>query len=212
MPLTILSLDQPFKTGIMNEEIWKDIPGYETYYQASNQGRVRSIDRYIMCFGDRVGMMKGRILKPKKNKYGYLRVNLSVNQKVKCCNIHKLVALTFIPNPENKDQINHWNGIKTDNNVDNICWATSQENNLHAHRVLHIRCSGTDRCGVKNPNSKPVVKCLLNGNIVEEYPCIEWAAKSINYSRESILKSITQGCMLQRDLGFIWKFKNQIYE
>jgi len=118
------------------KEIWKDIKGYENYYQISNKGRVRSLDttyekivkgKRVKCF------YKGRILKPAKMKKGYLSLRLGsyLNHKEKFL-IHRLVAQAFIPNPKCKKTVNHINAIKTDNRVENLEWATHRENNVHA--------------------------------------------------------------------------------
>lgn len=104
------------------EEIWKPIPEYEEYYEVSSLGRVRRI-------------RTGRILKNHIDSYGYLVVGLHVHSKQKTCFVHRLVAMTFIPNPENKPQVNHINGIKTDNCSTNLEWATSSENMRHAYNT-----------------------------------------------------------------------------
>ena len=96
-------------------ERWKQIDGYD--YEVSDQGNVRN-------------MRTGKILKPKKHG-GYLRVGLYKNGKEKNCFIHRLVAETFIPNPENKATVNHINEIKTDNRVVNLEWATMNEQVHH---------------------------------------------------------------------------------
>ena len=89
-----------------NKEIWVPIKGYDGLYEVSDQGRVRSI-----------GYGKQRILKPKRNKGGYLRVNLYKNLAVKMCYVHRLVTQAFIHNPANLPQVNHKDEDKTNNKV-----------------------------------------------------------------------------------------------
>ena len=110
------------------KEVWKDIKGWEGRYQVSNLGRVRSLDyTYKQSHGYRT--REGMILKSSLKENGYARVSLGRNnQKL----IHRLVAETFIPNPENKRTVNHKDGNKQNNCVDNLEWATHQENNIHA--------------------------------------------------------------------------------
>lgn len=112
----------------MEVEIWKDIEGYEGFYQISNLGRTRSVDR-IDSSGNR---RKGRIRKPHFTKFGYALVNLCKEGKVKHFLVHRLVAIAFIPNSENKEQVNHIDGNKKNNRLDNLEWATRSENVLHA--------------------------------------------------------------------------------
>lgn len=103
-------------------EIWKDIEGYEGLYQISNLGRVKSFKRYS----------EGKILKARKVTKGYLQVTLLKNGKGKNKKVHRLVAQAFIMNPNNCPQVNHINGNKTDNTVQNLEWVTNKENVQHA--------------------------------------------------------------------------------
>lgn len=104
----------------MSEEIWRDITGYEGLYQVSNCGRVKSFYH------------GGRILK-QSLKRGYMFVELYLNTNGKIHIVHRLVAQAFIPNPLNKLEVNHINGIKTDNRVENLEWVTRSENEQHAY-------------------------------------------------------------------------------
>ena len=119
------------------EEIWKDVVGYEGYYQVSNLGRVRSLDR--IAFNGR--KIKGKILSTKVNTPPYYpRVSLSVNGKMKLVQVHRLVAQAFVynPDPEHKTQVGHKDESRTNNRADNLEWVTPKENSnmpLHRKRV-----------------------------------------------------------------------------
>lgn len=113
-------------------EIWKPIRGYEGSYEVSNLGNVRSLDRKYRGsnqFGSSfIFTKKGKLLKPKKRKDGYLSVALCNKQKAKHISIHRLVALTFLSNPNNYPVINHKDEDKTNNNVNNLEWCTQSYN------------------------------------------------------------------------------------
>lgn len=130
-------------------EIWKSVVGYEGFYEVSNMGRVRSLDRK----NSRGSRVKGRYLKYKKTSRGYLSLQLCG----KDCLIHRLVAKAFIPNPENKPQVNHIDGNKENNCIENLEWCTSSENNKHRYSSgLH------NQDGVKNPASKFTEEDIIN--------------------------------------------------
>ncbi|KHS77025.1 hypothetical protein QT13_01935 [Pectobacterium brasiliense] len=106
----------------------KDIPGYEGIYSITPEGKVWSNER-VDSFGRQV---KGKWLKPAIHTKGYMQVTLFSDGVRRVQTIHRLVAKTFIPNPKGKLEVNHINGIKLDNRVENLEWATSTDNNRHA--------------------------------------------------------------------------------
>ncbi len=121
------------------KEIWHPVAGFETHYEVSNLGRVRSIERYANN-GHNNGLRKlrSRVLKPSVGKAGYPLVTFSVDNIQSSHNIHRLVARAFIPNESNKPQVNHKDGDKTNNRVDNLEWATCSENMKHAYGELGV--------------------------------------------------------------------------
>lgn len=112
-------------------EIWKDVKNFSGLYKISNLGRVYSVK-------------SKRIMQNRPNKIrGYVLVSISFDGIVKKIPVHRLVAEAFIPNPEKKPEVNHIDGNKANNNVENLEWATKSENILHSKRILHRK--GRDR-------------------------------------------------------------------
>lgn len=118
-------------------EQWRDIGGYEGSYQISDLGRVKSLSRIIWNGQPKLPRrLRERILRPIKSNTGYLNVKLCSGGFTSTMQIHQIVAATFIPNPNNKSQVNHRNGVKTDNRATNLEWHSALENTNHARSVL----------------------------------------------------------------------------
>lgn len=113
---------------------WHPIKGYKGYY-ISLCGRIKSIDRVIKTKSGKTCFIKGRDITVRKNNFGYLDTRLYKNGKKTSAFIHRLLAMTFIPNPLNKKYVNHINGIKADNRIENLEWASASENSKHAHAM-----------------------------------------------------------------------------
>jgi len=126
-------------------EIWKDVDGYENYYRVSNNGKVLSVIK-----------SKHIILKQRVTKYGYCAVNIRNEQNKRNVSVHRIVAIAFIPNPENKREVNHKDGIKTNNSIENLEWVTRSENCYHSYKTgLRIpTMSGVDRYNSRYMNKK----------------------------------------------------------
>lgn len=113
-------------------EIWKDVIGYEGIYQVSNLGRIKRISNNHLC---NIKYQGEYYLKPLDNGKGYLRMKLSNNGHSKRVMLHRIIAEAFINNPENKKVINHINGNKKDNRIENLEWCTQSYNCLHSVKM-----------------------------------------------------------------------------
>lgn len=142
-----------------NNEIWKSIEGYEGLYEVSNFGRIKSLPRYVILGNGKMceRLIDEKILEQKTTtKFGYKKVSLNKNKKQKTFVIHRLVASAFIPNPENKPQVNHKDGVKTNNNLENLEWVTASENQIHALKLgLVVPKRGKDHYLYNNPKANP---------------------------------------------------------
>ena len=123
----------------MTEEIWRPVVGYEGLYEVSSYGRVRSVDRYVKSKSESYRLTKGKVLSGSITKDGYVRCLIKVNGVGRSYFAHRLVAETFIPNPDNLPQINHKDEDKRNNRVDNLEWCTAKYNMNYGSRQERYR-------------------------------------------------------------------------
>lgn len=184
-------------------EVWKDIKGYEGYYQVSNLGRVKSLDRYVATTGNPSGqrLLKGRIKKQNdwnaKNGGSYYAVVLSKNNISVRCSVHRLVAEAFIPNPDNLPCINHKDENKYHNNVENLEWCTIEYNNNY----------GTARERGCTKTKKVVLKFDLDGVLLKKYEGLGIASKEENVSKGNLENVCTHRNGKQTINGFIYMYE-----
>jgi hypothetical protein len=116
----------------MDEIVWKDVKGFESHYEASNTGLIRRKAGQTIYKDGRIARFSQTVLKHGYNKKGYAKVYLSVGSKKYSKSVHRLIAETFIDNPEKKQTVNHIDCNKLNNRVDNLEWMTNKENMRHA--------------------------------------------------------------------------------
>lgn len=163
----------------IKREIWMDIEDYKGHYQVSNLGKVRSLDRTNKHSENKIRMIKGRLLKIQINnkRNGYCEISLHKEGFEKRYKIHRLVAIAFIPNPNNKKEVNHIDGNKSNNCVENLEWVTSIENIKHAWDN-----------GLSNSNHrKKKIVCLESGII---FNSVNEASIMLNCDRRSIFRQL----------------------
>ena len=174
--------------------MWRIIDGYEDY-EVSDKGEVRRI-RYADT-GNSAKYKLPFYLKGSIDKDGYIRYALSKNSKSKSCFAHRLVATAFIENPMNKEQINHINGIKSDNRIENLEWCTSSENIRHRIDVLSVRLTN-------NRRSKPVVQLDFQGKLIAKYPSAKEAKRQTGFSQGHISECCRGEIPYYH--GYVWKY------
>ena len=167
-------------------EIWKDIPGYEGYYQISNFGRIKSLARGKR-FNEKIRVMR-------RQNNGYLYAVLSANNKRKTVRPHRLVALCFLENTHKRKTVNHKDFNKSNNHVDNLEWNTIQENITHA-------------CINGKHYRKPILQISLNGTLIREWE----SAYAVQTECGFFSTNISRCCrhLKKTYKNYKWEFKDE---
>lgn len=175
------------------EEIWKDIYGYEELYQVSNLGRVKSLNYNHT--------RKEHILKPRKDKDGYLRINLYKDEKRKTMFVHRLVAQTFIPNDDLfKTQINHKDENKGNNNINNLEWCDATYNSNYG-----TRNERNSKSNINHPKkSKQISQYSLDGVFLKTWESTMQIERETSFAH-SFISACCKG-KYQKAYGCIWKY------
>ena len=191
------------KEGV-NMEVWKDILGYEGLYEVSNYGRVKSFKRF----------KEGKILKTTcRGKTGYYCVNLSKKGESKVINVHRLVAIAFLKKDKKNYQVNHKNGIKSDNRVKNLEWVSASYNIKHAQKILGVK---HNKEGLKLGAEASIKRNLNITNgicIFQNYKdIVDFIKKNDKYKnvKERYIKTHVRSCCLEKQktaYGYEWKYK-----
>lgn len=174
-------------------ETWKQVP-IAPKYEVSTHGNVRN-------------KKTGRVLSACKNIEGYMRLSLRVDDSSITTTVHRLVAMTFIPNPKNKYSVNHKNHVRDDNRLDNLEWATAREQSNHRRK--------TDKRETNIPSSRPIWKCNAEtGERIEKFESIQLASKNVTTAQDgksnisaSARKNEKKGCVIHKAYGFLWEYE-----
>lgn len=202
-------------------EIWKDVKGYEGYYQVSNLGRVKGVERFVRQ-GNSIRHVKERLVKIYRGGHGYLCATLCKDKKSKTITVHRLIAKAFIPNPDNKPEVDHINTNRTDCRLENLRWVTHAENmrnplsqqsiksNSKTHEAL--RKSIKTKIERKRKTApKRVYQFSINREFIAEYESAREASRVTGLTAMTIAE-VSRGGLRGRQScgGYLWSRSKDI--
>lgn len=182
---------------------WRDVAGFEGRYQVSSDGYVRSLPDV----DERGRCMPGVILRPKITEKGYLCVLLDDRKSRR---VHRLVASAFIPNPSGLPQVNHLDGIKSNNRFTNLVWCSNADNQQHRYEVLKHRPAMLGKTGAACPNSKPVVGICKMTGVATRYAGAADAARALGITQSGIsgaARGTTSSGGAMSYKGYFWQYE-----
>jgi hypothetical protein len=192
-----------FQQGV---EIWRDIEGYEGVYQVSTLGKVKSVDRLVNMPNGFKSHIKDKIMKYGISKFGYCLIIL---QRDKICTnktVHRLVMYAFLENPENKAEVNHKDGVKTNNHLSNLEVVTRSENILHSFAIGTRKPTCEGMFGSLHWNSKPIQQIdRFTGEVIATYDGLMDASRNTGMKNFKNISAVARGLRNQAG-GYVWKY------
>lgn len=193
----LVNSDRWFENNDFKNEVWKDFEyNGNVYYQVSNYGRARSLDRYRILFNGVKAIIRGKILKAQLSKKGYYSYHFSFDGVCVVKRVNRIVAELFIPNPNNYPEVNHIDENTKNNCVNNLEWCTHKYNMNYGTRTIRV----------SEKTSKKIEQYDLQGNFIKEWDSLASASRSLNISRGTLcscIKGQVKSCG-----GYQWKYKN----
>ena len=182
-------------------EIWKRIKGFENLYKISTYGKIESLGNGKSTNSE---TKKERILKTNYSSTGYEKIKLFKDGKRYYFSVHRLVAQTFLDNSLNKREVNHKDGNKANNNVSNLEWVTSSENQLHAFKNGLQK----SKMGKDHAQSKSVLQLDLNGNLIRKFESIKQIQRELGFNSFGIIKCCKKEKKYNTAYKFKWEYDN----